>query len=293
MSPTGAGRWAAHSNCACCAVRPTSRLTCVPAGAKRRLVDAFGLTRAAGLYLVAVAAFSVAAIVLLCLSTRRRPRRSAPQALVEPTGDGLRRLRRARRGLRAAPARGALAVLGAGNLVMVAVMAVAPVHLHAHGITLETIGIVISLHVAAMFAPAPISDWLADRVGAAKIAAAGTVLLAVAGVAGTLVADERVASIAGILVVLGVGWNCGVVGASALLAASTPTAVRADAEGIGEATRGLAAAIGAPLAGLVAAGANFGAVWLAAVGVAVCALAWRARCLDDERRAVVVSENGG
>src|SRR5918993_1482880 len=159
-------------------------------------------------------------------------------------------------------ARPALVVLGGTNLVMVAIMAVAPVQLLHHGHDLGFVGLAVSLHVAAMFAPSPVTGWLADRVGAAPVAAAGAVLLILAGIGGL---DGHLGGphIGGLLVVLGLGWNCGVVGGSALLAASVPPALRPRSEAIGEASMGLAAAAGAPAAGLVVALGGFTTTWVA------------------------------
>jgi hypothetical protein len=54
-----------------------------------------------------------------------------------------------------------------------------------------------------------------------------------------------------------------VVGGSALLAASVPAALRPRSEAIGEASMGLAAAAGAPAAGLVVALGGFTTTWVA------------------------------
>jgi predicted MFS family arabinose efflux permease len=73
--------------------------------------------------------------------------------------------------------------------------------------------------------------------------------------------------------VLGVGWNLGVVGASALLTAVVAPQERALAEGLGEAAMGVAAAVGAPVAGLVLAARDLPAVWLLTSVVGALALA--------------------
>jgi MFS family permease len=67
--------------------------------------------------------------------------------------------------LRQPPARAALVVLGATNLVMVAIMAVTPLLLMAHGHHLGFVGLAVSVHVLGMFAPSVATGWLADRVG--------------------------------------------------------------------------------------------------------------------------------
>src|ERR671930_300382 len=113
-----------------------------------------------------------------------------------------------------------------------------------------------------MFVPAPVSGWAADRLGPGAVAAAG--------VGGSLASEADVPATAAALLALGLGWNLGVVGGSAMLIGSVPARVRPDTEGIGEAAMGLAAAVGAPVAGLVVALFGLAAAWL---GVAVAAVA--------------------
>jgi MFS family permease len=231
----------------------------VPTG---RLAQALGLPRLAGLYLIAVVAFAAAALVVGALSRSGLPELGGPGVA---RADGNRQP--VTRGqlavaLRPAPVRAALVVLGGTNLVMVAIMAVAPVRLLAHGHDLGFVGLAVSVHVAAMFAPSPVTGWLADRLGAVTVAAAGAVLLILAGVGG-LDHDPGGHDMVALLTVLGLGWNCGVVGGSALLAASVPPALRPRSEAIGEASMGLAAAAGAPAAGILVALGGFTTLCLA------------------------------
>ena len=121
----------------------------------------------------------------------------------------------------AAPTRYAVLVLAGANFAMVGLMAIAPVHLMAHGHDLEMIGTVVSLHVAGMFLPSPLSGWLADRTSPAMVAAIGGGLLLVAAT-GTAVAGTGVVT----LVILGVGWNFGLVGGSALITRAVDPTLR-------------------------------------------------------------------
>ena len=66
-----------------------------------------------------------------------------------------------------------------------------------------------------------------------------------------------------------VAWNAGVVAGSAMLMDSAPRETRAWAEGFGETAMGTAAAIGAPVAGVVAAAGGFATLTAAAAGIAV------------------------
>lgn len=151
-------------------------------------------------------------------------------------------------GPQAAPAAGALGrqgVLGLGvlsvaNLVMVSVMTMAPVQLHHIGSGLTAIGLVVSLHIAAMLAPSPVSGWLTDHVGAAATAAgAGALLLAASLLAA---AAESAATLAMALVILGVGWNVALLSGSALLTAGVPpVAARAGARSAWESPQPAAA----------------------------------------------------
>lgn len=74
------------------------------------------------------------------------------------------------------------------------------------------------------------------------------------------------------LLALGVGWNCGVVGGSTLLAASVTDELRPHVEGIRESAMGLAAAVSAPVAGVVLATGSLAAVWFVTAVVAVLVL---------------------
>lgn len=139
------------------------------------------------------------------------------------------------------PARAPLAVLALTNLVMVAVMAMAPVHLIAHGHSLQHVGLIVSLHVAGMFAPSPLSGWAADRIGAGRIAGVGVLLLVGACVAGAVIDSSDAPAMTAVLVALGTGWNFGLVGGSFLLVASVPAALKPQVEGVGEVAMGVAA----------------------------------------------------
>jgi MFS family permease len=228
------------------------------------LAEAAGLPSLSGLYLVAVVAFVLAGLLLATL-----PRGSLPVGDARPVAR-----RELRVGLRSA--RLALVVLALTNLVMVAVMAIAPIHLVEHGHSLDLVGLVVGVHVLCMFAPSPLTGWLADRAGSAVVAALGAVLLFAAGTSGALMDLSNSLDMTIMLALLGLGWNAGVVGGSTMLAASVPAALRPRTEGIGEVAMGLAAGAGAPIAGLLVAYGDFTTLSIAAaVGAALMFAALR------------------
>jgi MFS family permease len=238
------------------------------------VVKAASLPRLSGLYGVAVFAFLLAGLTLAVAASRVQELRSDPAT--EASGAPRVTRRELASGLRATRARASLIILGAANLVMVGVMAVAPVHLTEHGHHhllhhhdhLQFVGVVISLHVAGMFAPSPISGWLADRIGPIAVALTGFGFLAAAGLAGTLADLDSGFTVSALLVLLGLGWNFGIVGGSTLLSASTTPRLRPHAEGIGEVAMGIAAGLGAPIAGVLVAAGGFASLWLAGAAVA-------------------------
>jgi MFS family permease len=230
--------------------------------------EAVGLPAPAGLFLLAVPAFLAAAMVLVAflrpdpLQVARAMAPSAEEAATGGRGElavllGDRHIRLA------------LLVLAIANLAMVGVMAVAPVHLQHHGAAMGAIGLIIGGHIAAMYLPSPLTGWLADTVGARVVAGMGALLLLAAGTVAAVVAGQ-VGFVAALLL-LGVGWNAGLIGGSALLRdAPAPASLRTRAEGLGELGMGAAAAIGGSGAGLLLAGGGLGL--LALVAAAPCLL---------------------
>ena len=137
------------------------------------------------------------------------------------------------------------------HAVMVGVMVMTPVHMgHAHGpegTTLRLIGLVISVHVAGMYLFSPLVGWLADRVGGRAVVALGAgLLLAAAAVSGTAGPADAGQLGAGLLL-LGLGWSCGLVAGSTLVTESVGPEQRPTAQGGTDLLMGL----GAALAGVV------------------------------------------
>ena len=240
-----------------------------PSGEAARAV---GLPPLAGLYLVAIFCFALAALLLRAAlepGVLYAGRGAVPPD--PPLGTGVT-MGKPASGLLGTPSeRLAVAILAATNLVMVPVMAVAPVHLAAHGHGLGLVGGVVGVHVAGMFVPSPLSGRAADRFGPTAVATVGFGLLVASGVSGLLLDAGGAFRMTAVLVTLGVGWNLGVVGGSAMLAGSVPARLRPQAEGIGEVSMGLAAGAGAPVAGVVVAFGGFAA--LSSAGALVAAAA--------------------
>ena len=227
------------------------------------LAEGFGIPPLAGPFVLAALAYGLAAVVLL-VWLRPDPLlvARALAARQDAAGQEQRRLS----GTAAPDAQGidhAAVRLGATSmvvtqLVMVAVMTMTPVHMRDHGHGLGATGLVIGLHVAAMFLPSPVTGRLADRYGSRPVAAAGGLALLGAGVLAAASPDDDVALLAVALVLLGLGWNLGLLAGTTLVAAAVPVDGRARVQGRLDVAVALAGATGGLASGFVVAGTSFG-----------------------------------
>lgn len=151
----------------------------------------------------------------------------------------------------------AMAALITGQATMVLIMTMTPLHLTAHNPDLGPVGIVISGHVAGMYALAPISGRITQRFGSLPTIFLGTAVLIAASLLAALAPGERNDLLFIALFLLGWGWNLGFVAGSTLLTASVSLAQRTRVQGIADAviwTTSAAASLGS---GAVVAAAGF------------------------------------
>lgn len=149
------------------------------------------------------------------------------------------------------------AVMLLTQIVMVAVMTMTPIHMQHHGHGLREVGLVISIHIAAMFLPSLITGVLVDRLGRTAMAiTAGAVLLSAGLLAAFAPADSMPLLIAA-LALLGLGWNFGLISGTALIVDATPLSTRAKTQGSIDVLVSLAGASGGALSGMVVAQASF------------------------------------
>ncbi len=114
------------------------------------------------------------------------------------------------------------------NLVMTST----PLAVVGCGFATEDASHVVSAHVLAMFAPSFFTGRLINRFGAPRIIAAGLAILFAAGV--VALSGVELTHFFGALILLGLGWNFGYIGATALLTASHSPAERARVQGMND-----------------------------------------------------------
>lgn len=98
------------------------------------------------------------------------------------------------------------------NLVMTST----PLAVVGCGFTTNNANDIVSAHVLAMFAPSFFTGHLIARFGVEKIVAAGLAILALAGV--VALSGVTLTNFYGALILLGLGWNFGFIGATTMLA---------------------------------------------------------------------------
>ncbi|WP_190134495.1 MFS transporter [Streptomyces longispororuber] len=239
----------------------------------------WGLPRLAGPFLLAVVAFAAAAVVLACflrpdplLLARARAAGPPPEDATVPEADAAKAPPAEATPAAATPTAatptdatatdGRALVTGATvmvltQLVMIAIMTMTPVHMRAHGHSTQATGLVIALHVGAMFLPSPLTGRLVDRLGPHPVAAASGLTLLAAGATAALTPAHATSGLALALVLLGLGWNLGLLSGTALVTAAAPPATRAATQGLVDVGIAVAGATGGMASGVVTASGGF------------------------------------
>ena len=221
------------------------------------IAEGFNLPRLAGVYGVPVL-FVTAAALLTLFTLRPAPESLAPQRarvagrISASLGEMLARPR----------IFAAVVALIIGQVVMVLVMTMTPLHMTEHNHGLAAVGLVISGHTFGMFAFSPISGWLAGRYGTPAIIAAGLGLSAFSSVLAAVAPPDGGTILFIALFLLGVGWNFGFVAGSALLTEGLDGAERTTLQGATDAMIWSSAAAAALGSGIVVAAASYTALGL-------------------------------
>ncbi len=228
---------------------------------------ALGLPQLSGPYVMSGIALVIAVAILL-MSLRPDPYLLATS--IRATAEGISptankpRLRDGLEHLKTRPR----AVLGIGSIaighvVMVMVMVMTPVHMAHVDVTLQFIGLVISVHVAGMYAFSPIVGWAVDRFGRVQIIIVGILTLLASCIICGLAPADNIAILGTGLFLLGLGWSCTLIAGSTLVTDSVEPAERPSVQGLSDLTMNAAGAAGGAVAGLIMMWGGYG--WLCAL----------------------------
>jgi len=232
-----------------------------------RAAGRFGVPSLAGPYLLTACVF-VAAWLTVALLLNPDPlvvARAARHSDGKPPAQVRRSIREALTIIARSPsAQLGLAAVVLGHAVMVAVMSMTPVHLRHGDAGLRIIGLVISLHIAGMYAASPLVGMAVDRVGRRPVIATGSAILLLSFViAGTASGHEAPQLSVG-LALLGLGWSCTMISGSTLLTDSIPAEQRPNVQGTADVLMGFGGASAGLLSGVIVAVGSYAILSLVA-----------------------------
>jgi MFS family permease len=225
-----------------------------------------GLPQLSGPYVVAAACLILTSGVLL-LFLRPDPYRVAlARRHIEGAPAHRPRLRDGIGHLRGRPrAVLGIAAITVGHAVMVMVMVMTPVHMAHVDVTLQLIGLVISVHVAGMYAFSPVVGWAVDRFGRIQVVIAGIAILSASCVVAGLAPGDDIPMLGTGLFLLGLGWSCTLIAGSTMVTDEVGAAERPSVQGLSDLAMNAAGAVGGAVAGVVVLVASYG--WLCVVAL--------------------------
>lgn len=231
-----------------------------------RIAESWGVPALAGPFILAAAAYLAAGLTLTLL-LRRDPlllaERLRDEAGPAPASATAGRPARFSRGVLLGAT-----VMVVAQVVMTAIMTMTPVHLRMHHHDLGAVGMVIGVHIAAMYLPSLLTGALVDRVGRTAMAVASGAALLLAGVAAATLGSSVAASLVA-LALLGLGWNFGIIAGTAMIVDATSPGTRARVQGGVDVSIALAGAGGGGLSGMVMAAATYQGLALAGAALAL------------------------
>jgi MFS family permease len=223
-----------------------------------------GLPELAGPYLVPVV-FVGAAAVLSFVMLRPDPFELADQPATDR--DRTQPVPRMADLLRRPAVIAAIVALVFGQVVMVLIMTMTPLHMTQHGHGLAAVGLVISGHTFGMFALSPLSGRFTDRYGSPIVITAGLAVLAFSSVLAAVAPPEGGVVLFIALFLLGYGWNLGFVAGSAMLAGNLEIHERTRLQGVTDAFIWSSAAAASLSSGLVVDWAGYATLGLLGAGL--------------------------
>ncbi len=215
---------------------------------------ALGLPHLGGPYALTIMA-QLASTTVFWYGLRPDPLLLAQRMANETRVDGSRRRRRSIRQtlgiVRANPILSySVLTIALSHMVMVSVMSMTPAHLDAHGHGLSAVGFTISLHVAGMYAFAPVFGWLSDRIGPRRVIGTGILVLITSAAISAIWQHEFAAVVLG-LFLLGLGWSAATVAGSALLGSAVAIDDKPEVQGFSDSMMNLTGALGGAIAGII------------------------------------------
>ncbi|MBT8248775.1 MAG: MFS transporter, partial [Acidimicrobiia bacterium] len=173
------------------------------------------------------------------------------------------------------------------QFVMVFIMTMTPLHLDGNGYDLNDVGWVMTAHTAGMFAFAPLTGWLVDRMGSRWVLAAGSLMLIGASFMAARALNAELPVLLPGLFLLGLGWNFGYVSSSTVLQSGLELQDRLGLQGLADSSTWISGGLGALLSGVIVHTTSFATLSLAGAALALIPLAALLMLIRRRERAAV------
>ena len=234
-----------------------------------------GLPQLAGPYVVCLVALGLAALVLFVflrpdpylISVERR-RGTVHETAKPRLRDGIGHLSGRPRAILG------IGVIAIGHVVMVMVMVMTPVHMAHVDVTLQLIGLVISVHVAGMYAFSPVVGLGVDRLGRVPVVVIGIVILAIACVLSGFSAGNDIVRLGIGLFLLGLGWSCTLIAGSTMVTDEIAAPDRPSVQGLSDLAMNAAGAVGGAAAGFIVLFGSYGLLCASAIAPLIALAIW-------------------
>lgn len=227
-----------------------------------RFAESIGYPTLSGPFMLAAVAYGLAGLVLFiwlrpdpyhiaqAIEADRRVRENEPVATEEvPTS------RHEKRGVAVGTT-----MMVISHVVMVAVMTMTAPYMQNVGFSIEEIGMVIGFHIAGMYLPSLFTGVLVDKIGRTWMAVASGVTLVFATVLAAYSPTDTVWPLMTALILLGVGWNFGLISGTAIVVDSADKTRTAKVQGSADVFIALAGAAGSVLSGFIVSSMSYAAL---------------------------------
>lgn len=176
-----------------------------------------------------------------------------------------------------------IGIIAIAQAIMVALMAMAPLHITHTGGSNELVGVTLSLHIAGMYVLSPLFGWMATRIGRIPVVMLGwAILLLSIGFAYVADISHLVMQIA--MVLLGVGWGAVTVAGATLITELTPPEERTGRQGLSDALMSGAGAAAGIASGVLFATGGYESIAVVSLVILVLGVVLTVRVANEARR---------
>ena len=222
------------------------------------LGESFGLPDMGGPYVVAAIAIAIGAIIIytrlkpdpyLIATTKRNGSQQAPSR--HKLSDAVAQLKDKPRAILG------IASLAIAMAVLVMLTVTVPARMLDSGISLQIIGLIVSINIAGMYLLSPVVGWLVDYFGRVPMITVGVMISAFACILSGLTSAEATTVLALGQFLLGLGWSCTMISGATLLTDEVSPINRPAVQGFSDLLVNISSAVGGITAGLLILTASF------------------------------------